>query len=546
VKKIRAKKVMASENKTRDGTGEYFRVTPSGGGGDLPYYLKQNNILMGAGVINSVMDVDSFDVNGGTLGDAKGASLRADSLIFGDNSGNSTFTKADVDALKYIQTGAMVSTKNESLGHNLVLYNPTTKNLCRANTFTLGNALVGVYASMYEISVQSSATRYLRMTGGSGFQAIDGVLNSQLSHDRISFGNASGYKSLDRDDVTITNNLKALATKTIDSNSKMMLYDSTTKAFNFTDIPAGITLPYYLETSRIKTKSGTNGVLIENDKITLNENIDTASPTIGSYITVDHSKIEVGSYSTSTLRTSIAKGGITLNDASGTGPQLLTSKDVVVTTNLRNLTQSTQPFVVSYNPAIKTFSYMLNGPDNNIYEFQPINAGTWYRHGTASSTTHGNGELENAAYYLTIAGNTRSISLHTSVLGNYFCPKFPIALNQWLKINFSANNCPMWLKGSGSSMSAYFPMRFDCLTNGIDVPEGMFDVFTSDDQSLEAKIVKSAYVHKGTSYGPDIFLLIVTNKTGATLNISPNVYIRVKCSSKQQLSTIGTVPSPAP
>jgi hypothetical protein len=486
-------------------TGEFERVGGGGGSTDLPYYLKPNSILMGAGVVNTVMDSDSIDVNGGTVGNAIGTSLRADSLIFGDNSGNSSFTKADIDALKYIQTGAMVSTKNESWDHNLVLYNPTTKNLCRASTFTLGpSPALNVHMSMYEISVQSSLTRYLRMTGGSGFQAVEGVLNAQLSHDRISFGSASGYKTLNRDDIIVTNNLKALVNRTPDSNSKMLIYDSTTKAFNFTDIPASVALPYYLYPSSIAFENTSTG-----SKLILNS-LEGGSVISSSINEVNSVKIN-GRY-----------GAIDIKNS--TGVNTIYREDVAVTNNLKALTQSTQSYVVGYNPTSKAFSYMSNsGPDNNIYEFQPTNAGTWYRHGGGSSTTHGNGTLENATYYLTTAGKTWSITLAPSVAGSYYCPKFPLQLNQWLKINFGANGAQMRFSGSGYNSAAYFPMRFDCLAGVADPPEGAFDVFTSEDHVLEATVVKSAYVHKGTSYGKDIFLLVVKNITGGDVpNITPN------------------------
>jgi hypothetical protein len=76
--------------------------------------------------------------------------------------------------------------------------------------------------------------------GDMNFDAISTTGNyGKLAETSLSFKDSSGTVVLDKGDVGVTNKLKALTAATSGANSKMLIYDTGTSAFNYTDIPSG-------------------------------------------------------------------------------------------------------------------------------------------------------------------------------------------------------------------------------------------------------------------------------------------------------------------
>lgn len=232
----RARKVRADEYWVKDPSSSSFvPLVPGGGGGDagLPYYLKPNSI-----------DIDQGDA---------GVELGATSLTFGDSAGNSVLDKAKVDILTDLKTAKDKSYTMLTTGlASPVSYKPST------GTFETNNAIFlynppnpvvnntmsvsgyAVRAPGYTTTLYVNGSRCVYSDNGITHR-IDTIVDSIPGKTGLLIGEGLNKKTLTIDDITVTNQLKALTVATPGVNSKMLIYDTTTQAFNHADIPAGST-----------------------------------------------------------------------------------------------------------------------------------------------------------------------------------------------------------------------------------------------------------------------------------------------------------------
>jgi hypothetical protein len=82
---------------------------------------------------------------------------------------------------------------------------------------------------------------YVGASSGANGIRLDGSTDQTLT---VIKNGASSI--LNAEDIKVTNKLKALAAGTPGANSKMLIYDTVTKAFNHTNIPSGADLPSYI------------------------------------------------------------------------------------------------------------------------------------------------------------------------------------------------------------------------------------------------------------------------------------------------------------
>jgi hypothetical protein len=299
-------------------TGQYERVG-AGDGGDLPYYLKTNSI-----------DIDEG---------ANGTELTATNLTFGDAAGNISIDKTKAKILSDIKTDILDSPLIANGGSGDILfvgYDQISKKLVRSPaTIKLGmNDVVFTNAG---VKVKSGYYESYRFGCAAGLNKLQGFASTAAEDCAFSINLNGVFYKLNSDDIQVTNKLKAIAEKVTDANSKMLIYDATTKAFNYTALPSGgsATLPTYL---------GTNSI----DLVTTSmegSTIKISDPTSASFLRA---------------------GYITLQKISGTTTNAnLTFNGVKAVENLEAL--STTPRLgkklVVYDPTTKVFNHADQNPN---------------------------------------------------------------------------------------------------------------------------------------------------------------------------------------
>jgi hypothetical protein len=220
-------------------SGAYERVG-GGGGADLPPYLKANSI-----------DID----DPGNLG----TELTGTALTFGDSTGNVSINLAKAKVLDDLNTMLESATPDAGAFNVFTAYDPTTKRLVR---------------NPPNVRLWNSATAngfftptFFSYTGANGFSTfaphLIGIRNNPSSTgisitntntvQKVTFIDPSGNRDFMIADIDVTNKLKALAAGTPGVNSKMVVYDSVTKAFTHATIPSGggADLPTYIKPTKL-------------------------------------------------------------------------------------------------------------------------------------------------------------------------------------------------------------------------------------------------------------------------------------------------------
>jgi hypothetical protein len=270
-------------------SGAYERVGGGGGGGVLPYYLK----------------VNSVDIDEGTAG----TELSGTALTFGDSTGNVSINLAKAKVLDDINT--MLEAAPEAGANNVLMgYSPATKRMVR------NPALAMLYTSPTANMVMTPT--YLSLTGptstvnitptslrvGPSAQWI--LLNCTTpTNPMLSLKKSGVTLNLEFEDIQTTNNLKALAAATPGANSKMLIYNTSTKTFNHATIPSGGAVPSYVQPTKLiiprpiaadpqstqidltNTDNGVTSKLILSDRTIYMTRTDGVNPDKGAGIEID-------------------------------------------------------------------------------------------------------------------------------------------------------------------------------------------------------------------------------------------------------------------
>jgi hypothetical protein len=307
---IRLNKIKANDiYQLNRSTDEYERVsTGSGGGGADFYYLKSNNIKIDDVPSNTFTNVDSNSVDVVNNTNNTSSSLLSNKLILGDINGNSELDKASINTTNMIKNNLLLPI--ETLANEfqeLLYYNTSTNDIKKTNsiklkspaypaytnkiTFSdiildavaLGSTNIGYYGlniysspnnqrtsifnsflNIYEITSKlATILNKESLNIGSYVSSSSTIRNDMdrvmLNKTSLSFSDSTTSYILNKEDIKVTNKLKALTTKVPDINSKMMIYDDTTKNFNFTDIPSTSSTPYVPKLIHISGKEWKQG-----------------------------------------------------------------------------------------------------------------------------------------------------------------------------------------------------------------------------------------------------------------------------------------------
>jgi hypothetical protein len=231
-------KILSDEYWVKQGD-TFVPLVPGGGGGDIPYYLKPNSI-----------DID----DPGNLG----TELTGTALTFGDSTGNVSINRAKAKVLDDLNTMLESATPDAGAFNVFTAYDPTTKKLIRnpPNVRLWNSATANGFFTPTSFSY----------TGANGFSSVAahliGIRNNPSSTgisiintntiQKITFIDPSGNRDFMIDDIAVTNKIKALAAGTPGVNSKMLIYDTTTKAFNHATIPSGsASVPSYVQPTKL-------------------------------------------------------------------------------------------------------------------------------------------------------------------------------------------------------------------------------------------------------------------------------------------------------
>jgi hypothetical protein len=201
-------------------------------------------------------------------GDNKGLILNSDGFIFGDLNGNTSVKKVDGTNLVKLSS-AITDPVNSTVDNNntVLVYNGVDQKIKRTNALWFANTAATVgsklsYTGLNSVSLLYNSdlmAHYLSIANKTSFLAniskfdsvtvgsclstdssvVDGSKDySKLMLGTLAFKNATSTVTMNRDDIIATNNLKSLVSKTPDGNSKMVIYDNSSKVYNFADIPA--------------------------------------------------------------------------------------------------------------------------------------------------------------------------------------------------------------------------------------------------------------------------------------------------------------------
>jgi hypothetical protein len=148
---VRARKALISDLWTRDSEGEFFKVTPGGGGsGDLPYWVKMNKAELGDQSQKAVLDSFGLAVVDNTTN--KAAEITASGLTIGDSSGNSVLDKNSVDAANRVKN---IAQDMAPTGKKVLLYNATTSGI----TYGDGTAFLPSYLKTNSVEISGAGTK---------------------------------------------------------------------------------------------------------------------------------------------------------------------------------------------------------------------------------------------------------------------------------------------------------------------------------------------------------------------------------------------------
>ncbi len=316
--------------------------------GELPYYLKANSIKVDGGdgsetlVTSNLITTQAAGVTAAispstvsveNSGNSTGSELSSTALTFGDTAGNVSLTKLGVDTVSRLQTSESATVLNNAVGTLPIVYNPITKAFNQSRALQLlsadGNTRTNITTASFRSDMPNNPARFFmsgisagvthnealyRLFAGAFASGIvhrntttnkgsvmkeDSVTVGDVNGDAISttgnwgklaesslsFKDSSGTVVLDKGDVGVTNKLKALTAATSGANSKMLIYDTGTSAFNYTDIPSGGAgvLPSYLQDTYIRMQAPTNGYIEINGGATNDAVITVSNTGTGTY-----------------------------------------------------------------------------------------------------------------------------------------------------------------------------------------------------------------------------------------------------------------------
>ena len=333
---------------------QYERVT-SDGGTPLPYYLETNSIN-----INQPTDGQSASMNQSSLGVTEGSSysvLKKDALVFGDSSGPATFNRQSVLTFNSLSSslGATPETINDGFNTQLVAYDSAQNKFINPLEIQIKGSTSTAYLGSQRLRIASVTGGIVDITPSGGFKHSLGNLSSSYKYDEsrlysttdtsigtlttptdIRFGGITynntidtgdysilsrsgltlkdsvGSEVLTRGSIAVTNQLKDLTTVTTGPLHRMVVYNTGSKAYNYTAIP---TLPSYLQPNNILMTTGGKqinmdgtGILFKDSSSTTPDveidknvadtawglyNIDPASSTTGKKMVVYDSSLPV-------------------------------------------------------------------------------------------------------------------------------------------------------------------------------------------------------------------------------------------------------------
>lgn len=243
---ITSRKVTANEVWVDDPDvpGAKAKLVPGGGGGgESHYYNKANSIKIDAPGVTSYTQIDQDSVDVQNNDTVTAASLLSNKLVLTDSIDTVELTKADIQAANRLKN--IIDGGNIEASAKVVTYNTATKALSYETNWNYLQSARVYFTSMASICQLDPVQLYL----------ANGSTNINVSYNQIAVTKVGVTKNLTFEDVDVTNKLKALTTATPGVNSKMLIYDTSTKAFNHTDIPSG-TVPYYVKTSSIEMVGG--------------------------------------------------------------------------------------------------------------------------------------------------------------------------------------------------------------------------------------------------------------------------------------------------
>lgn len=310
-------------------TGAYERVGTGGEGGNLPEYIKPDHI------------------------DMVTSKLTNNELSFGE----SVLDKTKVDTLSDLKT-KIYDEADVGVGNRLVSWHPTLKTLVKnsPNVYIFsGDNEIYFSGSNPLINVRFGATANINTIGMSA-SALGGFL-------RLHKGGVVRF--LYAEDIDVTNKLKALTSATAGVDSKMLIYDTSSKAFNYTDIPSsgGVApvLPYYLKTNSVELDNPAAGTP---QRILCKENYNVAM------LTPTRLQVTNGYAAQVNISTTTDVGGYIYLEKNGYGGRNLTAEDVDVTNKLKALTPATagnNSKMMMYNESTKAFNYSVIPSYKNKY-----------------------------------------------------------------------------------------------------------------------------------------------------------------------------------
>ncbi len=330
-------------------TGEYERVLTASDSPDpiaLPYYLKTNSI-----------DIDSG---------SNGTELTATALTFGDSAGNSTIDKAKAGVLTDIKTSIIDSADASNVTlQQFVGYDKSTKMLTKSPvTVALmkspaaggsSNTCIILYRDQLKIVLQDGSNitnifpKMVQVSNGVGKAEMNVVDSTTGGILKLSNTANSAGQIMNVDDILVTNKLKALTSATAVATSKMLIYDTTSKAFNYSDIPGGgsTTLPYYLETNKVNmvASDGLSGIILE--------------PLNANYSCISAENLT----GTRPAYTRMYPNSISFKQSAATTSYDMNHDDVRITNQLKTLasiTPTDTTKTVIYNTSTNTYGYATN------------------------------------------------------------------------------------------------------------------------------------------------------------------------------------------
>lgn len=474
---LRARKTIFDEVWTKAlDSEEYVRLLPGDGGpSEIPYYLKANSIKIdgegetmvtsnlittqAAGVTTSIspsaVSVENID-------NTTGSELSSTALTFGDTGGNVSLTKLGVDTVSRLQTSETATALVNAAGTFPLVYNPTTKAFGQSRALQLlsadGNYRTNITTATTRNDMPNNSARYFMSgipsgvthnevnfrlyagafptgivhrnlntnkgtvakedsftVGDMNFDAISTTGNwGKLAETSLSFKDSSGTVVLDKADIVATNKLKALTTATAGANSKMLIYDTGTSAFNYTDIPSGGgTVPAWVEADRgyfqkVAPMDGTyRGDYTHETKITATR---TGGVNYTALATADGfaNTKTTGSGSIETL--SLSHDGLAITERANTGASQITTyltlEDLKgIKTQFTSWVAPTNSSWPAQNPA-SVSGGIITGYTNTLYRFPTMN-----RIGNTHWVSLGTWALP----ILTGAGNARGFCIQLGV-----------------------------------------------------------------------------------------------------------------------------------